>query len=50
MAKKELGVGVKIDGDAKGFKSAAEDAKKATAALKRRQHRTPERWRGNLSR
>lgn len=36
MAKKELGVGVKIDGDAKGFKSAAEDAKKATAALKKK--------------
>ena len=36
MAKKDLAVGVKIDGSAKGFKSAAEEAKKATAALRKK--------------
>ena len=34
MANKEITTGVKFTGDAKGFKSAAEDAKKATASLK----------------
>ncbi len=34
MAKKGIDVGVQITGSAKGFKSAAEDAQKATAALK----------------
>jgi len=36
MARREIAVGVKIDGNAKGFKAAAEDAKKATAALKKK--------------
>jgi hypothetical protein len=34
MAKRGIDVGVEITGSAKGFKSAAEDAQKATAALK----------------
>jgi len=34
MANRGVSVGVKINGDAKGFKSAAEDAKKATQKLK----------------
>ena len=33
MAKRGISVGVKLDGDAKGFKSAAEDAKRATEKL-----------------
>lgn len=35
MANKNISVGVKIGGDAKGFKTAAEDAKKATQKLKK---------------
>jgi len=35
MANRGVSVGVKINGDAKGFKSAAEDAKKATQKLKK---------------
>lgn len=34
MANRSVSVGVKINGDAKGYKSAAEDAKKATQKLK----------------
>jgi hypothetical protein len=36
MAKKGVSVGVKITGSAKGFKSAAEDAKKATDELRKK--------------
>lgn len=40
MAKKGVSVGVKIDGDAKGFKSASEDAQKATQKLQQTSKRS----------
>ena len=40
MARKGVSVGVKIDGDAKGFKSASEDAQKATKNLQQHSKRS----------
>ena len=45
MSRRGVSVGVKFDGDARGFKSAAEDAKRATEQLANRTRRATDRGR-----